>query len=107
MLSSVLDITIIMGVSYGLYLSGKFIMGKMRESNERIEFYFPSALSNLLKNTIPARERSRFVADATEKELKRILFQKKLQSIGHLKKDTHEPGVRPAWRLLREHREEH
>ncbi len=77
-------------------------MAKAREPNERIEFYFPSEISNLLRKIVPARERSLFVASATEKELKRILFQKKLKSMGRVKQDTHDPRHRPRWRMLRQ-----
>jgi hypothetical protein len=75
-------------------------MSKQNNSNERIEFYFPHSVANLLRELVPLRERSRFVVEATEKELKRKLFLDRLREFAELKKDTYKPAT-PRWKKVR------
>ncbi len=76
-------------------------MMKHTTQHERIEFYFPRRVSKLLRELIPARERSRFVVEATEKELKRRLFHDRLKAFSEVEADSYRPASKPAWKNLR------
>ena len=73
-------------------------MGNTVTQSERIEFYFPNRISKLLRELVPLRERSRFVAEATEKELKRKLFRDRLEEYSKLDKDTFQTGRAGRWK---------
>ncbi len=66
--------------------------------NERIEFYFPRRVSKLLRELIPARERSRMVAEATEKELQRRVCLERLQELKRLDLNSHHSRPKPRWK---------
>lgn len=76
-------------------------MAKTANSSERIEFYFPGRVSKMLRDLVPPRERSRFVAEATEKELKRRIFNERLVEFAKLKTDTYQAGKKPRWNAVR------
>ena len=75
-------------------------MMKHTPQHERIEFYFPQRVSKLLRELIPARERSRFVVEATEKELRRRLFHDRLKAFSKVDADSYRTGSKPAWKKL-------
>ena len=76
-------------------------MVRAPDENERIEFYFPRRIGKLLREVIPSRERSRFVAEATERELKRKLFADRLNDFARLDVDTCKPVRRLRWKRLK------
>lgn len=74
-------------------------MGKLESQSERIEFYFPSRVSRLLRELVPLRERSRFVAQATERELKHRLFRERLEEYSKVNADTYQPPRPVRWKF--------
>jgi len=65
------------------------------KKRKRINVIFPGALIDELKETIPPRERNRFIVEATQKELRRARLSKAVAGLREEPAwtDAHHPGL--------------
>jgi len=54
----------------------------------------PDALGAELKHVIPARQRSRFISEAVEKQLRSLKFKKVLKQTAGTMTDKHHPDLK-------------